>query len=128
MLKVLARLLPRPAGTCCWREGASTRCARARSRPGWRCCRRTGRTRGHDRPGPGRARPPAAPALVPGLEPRGRGIVEEAMRATGVLDLADTALDELSGGQRQRAWIAMALARQTPRTRPSWSSSAPPRR
>ena len=39
--------------------------------------------------------------------------VTEALAATGVLDLADRALDELSGGQRQRVWIAMALAQQT---------------
>jgi iron complex transport system ATP-binding protein len=40
-------------------------------------------------------------------------IVEQAMVATGVLDLAARSLDELSGGQRQRVWIAMALAQQT---------------
>ncbi|WP_298742573.1 ABC transporter ATP-binding protein [uncultured Microbacterium sp.] len=39
--------------------------------------------------------------------------VAEALRATGVLDLADRAVDELSGGQRQRVWIAMALAQET---------------
>ncbi len=39
--------------------------------------------------------------------------VTEALTATGVLDLADRAVDELSGGQRQRVWIAMALAQQT---------------
>jgi iron complex transport system ATP-binding protein len=39
--------------------------------------------------------------------------VAEAMRQTGVDELADTPVDELSGGQRQRAWIAMALAQQT---------------
>ncbi len=39
--------------------------------------------------------------------------VTEALTATGVLDLADRALDELSGGQRQRVWIAMALAQET---------------
>ncbi|WP_018656155.1 ABC transporter ATP-binding protein [Actinomadura flavalba] len=39
-------------------------------------------------------------------------IARDAMRATGVLDLADVPLDELSGGQRQRAWIAMTLAQQ----------------
>ncbi len=36
--------------------------------------------------------------------------VLEAMEATAVADLADTAIDELSGGQRQRVWIALALA------------------
>lgn len=39
--------------------------------------------------------------------------VEDALRATDILDLADRAVDELSGGQRQRVWIAMALAQQT---------------
>ena len=39
--------------------------------------------------------------------------VTEALAATGVLDLADRAVDELSGGQRQRVWIALALAQQT---------------
>ncbi|MGN8246913.1 ABC transporter ATP-binding protein [Cellulomonas soli] len=39
--------------------------------------------------------------------------VEEALRATDTLDLADRPVDELSGGQRQRVWIAMALAQQT---------------
>ncbi|MFT4210311.1 MAG: ABC transporter ATP-binding protein [Microbacterium sp.] len=40
--------------------------------------------------------------------------VDEAMVATGVVDLADRHVDELSGGQRQRVWIAMVLAQQTP--------------
>jgi iron complex transport system ATP-binding protein len=40
-------------------------------------------------------------------------IAESSMRDTGVLDIADSPLDELSGGQRQRAWIAMTLAQQT---------------
>lgn len=40
-------------------------------------------------------------------------IVEEAMTATGVLELATRQLDHLSGGQRQRVWVAMALAQQT---------------
>ncbi len=39
--------------------------------------------------------------------------VVDAMRATGVLELADSEVDRLSGGQRQRAWIAMALAQGT---------------
>ena len=41
-------------------------------------------------------------------------IVASAMADAGVLDLADRLVDELSGGQRQRAWLAMALAQQTP--------------
>ncbi|MGW5359429.1 ABC transporter ATP-binding protein [Actinopolymorpha pittospori] len=40
-------------------------------------------------------------------------IVAEAMRSTGVTDLAERFVDELSGGQRQRVWLAMALAQQT---------------
>ena len=40
--------------------------------------------------------------------------VSEALRATELTDLADRPVDELSGGQRQRAWIAMAVAQQTP--------------
>lgn len=39
--------------------------------------------------------------------------VADAMRATGVLELADRPVDELSGGQRQRVWIAMVLAQDT---------------
>jgi len=37
-------------------------------------------------------------------------VVADAMRLTGVLDLAERHVDELSGGQRQRARIALALA------------------
>ncbi|MEO2219695.1 ABC transporter ATP-binding protein [Chromobacterium vaccinii] len=40
--------------------------------------------------------------------------VNEALKATGTAELADRLVDELSGGQRQRAWVAMALAQQTP--------------
>ncbi|WP_432077114.1 ABC transporter ATP-binding protein [Streptomyces wuyuanensis] len=39
--------------------------------------------------------------------------VAEAMRQTGVLDLAHRPVDDLSGGQRQRVWLAMVLAQQT---------------
>ncbi|GGL20717.1 cobalamin/Fe3+-siderophore ABC transporter ATP-binding protein [Sphaerisporangium melleum] len=45
--------------------------------------------------------------------PGDEAAVEEALRMTGLLDLADQPLDELSGGQRQRAWISMALAQGT---------------
>lgn len=38
----------------------------------------------------------------------------EAMRATGVQDLAERYVGDLSGGQRQRVWLAMVLAQQTP--------------
>jgi iron complex transport system ATP-binding protein len=41
-------------------------------------------------------------------------IVEAALVATDLGDLAERPLDRLSGGQRQRAWIAMALAQETP--------------
>ncbi|PZF89470.1 ABC transporter ATP-binding protein [Micromonospora deserti] len=37
-----------------------------------------------------------------------------ALRATSMLEHASRPVDELSGGQRQRAWIAMALAQETP--------------
>lgn len=39
--------------------------------------------------------------------------VAEALRYTGVADLAGRLVDELSGGQRQRVWVAMVLAQQT---------------
>lgn len=38
----------------------------------------------------------------------------EAMAAADIESLADRELASMSGGQRQRAWIAMALAQQTP--------------
>ena len=40
--------------------------------------------------------------------------VEKALELTGLVDQRNRAVDELSGGQRQRAWIAMALAQDTP--------------
>lgn len=43
-----------------------------------------------------------------------RAAVESALAATGTEALAQRPVDELSGGQRQRAWVAMALAQQTP--------------
>ncbi|MDZ7727002.1 MAG: ABC transporter ATP-binding protein [Dehalococcoidia bacterium] len=36
------------------------------------------------------------------------------MHATGVAEMRDMPLETLSGGQRQRAWLAMALAQDTP--------------
>ena len=39
--------------------------------------------------------------------------VAEAMRATGVEDLALRRVEELSGGQAQRVWLAMVLAQET---------------
>lgn len=39
--------------------------------------------------------------------------VQAALKATGLEELQDRAVDSLSGGQRQRAWIAMTLAQDT---------------
>jgi len=41
-------------------------------------------------------------------------IVQDSLRATDLLELADRPLEAMSGGQRQRAWIAMAIAQATP--------------
>jgi iron complex transport system ATP-binding protein len=41
-------------------------------------------------------------------------IIQSSIVTAGLEDLADTAVDILSGGQKQRAWIAMALAQETP--------------
>jgi iron complex transport system ATP-binding protein len=46
--------------------------------------------------------------------PEDRERVEWALEATSITDLRERPLDRLSGGQRQRAWIAMALAQDTP--------------
>jgi ABC-type cobalamin/Fe3+-siderophores transport system ATPase subunit len=40
--------------------------------------------------------------------------VERALEATRMTGLAHRPVDELSGGQRQRAWVAMALAQESP--------------
>lgn len=40
--------------------------------------------------------------------------VEKALTLAGVTELRKRPVDQLSGGQRQRAWIAMALAQETP--------------
>ena len=42
-----------------------------------------------------------------------RAAVDDALAATGTLDIAGRPVDELSGGQRQRVWVAMALAQAT---------------
>ena len=39
---------------------------------------------------------------------------DAAMAAMGILDLKDTQLQNLSGGERQKAYLAMALAQDTP--------------
>ncbi|WP_072313336.1 ABC transporter ATP-binding protein [Agrococcus sp. Marseille-P2731] len=43
----------------------------------------------------------------------GPAVVDRAMAATGIGDLADHAVAQLSGGQRQRVWLATCLAQQT---------------
>lgn len=42
-----------------------------------------------------------------------QSVVEDALAATDITNLADTPLEDLSGGQRQRAWISMTLAQET---------------
>lgn len=41
-------------------------------------------------------------------------LVDQALTVTGMHAFADRPLETLSGGQRQKAWIAMALAQNTP--------------
>jgi iron complex transport system ATP-binding protein len=41
-------------------------------------------------------------------------VVARALEVTGMTELRHRPVDQLSGGQRQRAWIAMALAQETP--------------
>lgn len=43
-----------------------------------------------------------------------RAAVAEALERTGTAALADCDVSRLSGGQRQRAWLAMAVAQDTP--------------
>ncbi|MFW5828183.1 MAG: ABC transporter ATP-binding protein [Alkalispirochaeta sp.] len=49
-----------------------------------------------------------------GVGPEDRRAVDRALELTDMASLANRAMDALSGGQRQRAWIAMALAQETP--------------
>ena len=49
-----------------------------------------------------------------GPSARDRAAVAEALERTGTAGLADDDLAILSGGQRQRAWLAMAVAQETP--------------
>ena len=60
-----------------------------------------------------RGRYPHQSLLQPSSE-TDRAAVERALNLAGVGDLRHRAVDQLSGGQRQRAWIAMALAQDTP--------------
>lgn len=48
-----------------------------------------------------------------GLSPADRNAIEEAMRATGVLGMAQRAVGELSGGEVQRVWLAACVAQET---------------
>src|SRR5690606_33099374 len=41
-------------------------------------------------------------------------LVDVALVAADLVELADRPLESMSGGQRQRAWIAMAIAQATP--------------
>lgn len=41
-------------------------------------------------------------------------IIDEAIAKTGMMEFANTLVDDLSGGERQRAWVAMLLAQQSP--------------
>lgn len=43
-----------------------------------------------------------------------QAIVEAALQVADLADLANRPLQSMSGGQRQRAWIAMAIAQDTP--------------
>lgn len=43
-----------------------------------------------------------------------QAIVDAALRAANLTELSDRPLQSMSGGQRQRAWIAMAIAQDTP--------------
>lgn len=45
---------------------------------------------------------------------RDRLAVTHALELAGMMQLRERTVNELSGGQRQRAWIAMALAQETP--------------
>lgn len=47
------------------------------------------------------------------FSPADQAVVEDALHATDITELADTPLEDLSGGQRQRAWISMTLAQET---------------
>lgn len=47
------------------------------------------------------------------LKKEDKDIITWALKATGIEEFRERAIEDLSGGQRQRAWIAMALAQQT---------------
>ncbi|WNM27975.1 ABC transporter ATP-binding protein [Demequina capsici] len=60
-----------------------------------------------------RGRTPYQKVLRP-WSPADETAVMSALHSTGLTGIQDHVVDELSGGQRQRAWIAMALAQDTP--------------
>ncbi|WP_296665096.1 ABC transporter ATP-binding protein [Demequina sp.] len=60
-----------------------------------------------------RGRTPYQRVLRP-WSPADEAAVFSALHSTGLTSIRDAVVDELSGGQRQRAWIAMALAQDTP--------------
>ncbi|MDN4474081.1 ABC transporter ATP-binding protein [Demequina zhanjiangensis] len=60
-----------------------------------------------------RGRTPHQKVLRP-WSPEDETAVMSALHSTQLTDIADESVDQLSGGQRQRAWIAMALAQDTP--------------
>ncbi|MBD8505087.1 ABC transporter ATP-binding protein [Hoyosella sp. G463] len=56
--------------------------------------------------------PHAGPARM--LRRQDHQAVADALRATGLSSFANRDVNHLSGGERQRAWIALALAQDTP--------------
>lgn len=50
--------------------------------------------------------------LFAGLPAEDGRVIDQALAAVGLTELAYRRLDTLSGGERQRAWLAMALAQQ----------------
>jgi iron complex transport system ATP-binding protein len=60
-----------------------------------------------------RGRHPHQSLLRP-WSPQDAAIVDAALAATGLTEVADRDVNTLSGGQLQRAWVALVLAQQTP--------------
>ena len=116
LLRALSRMLKPPQGQVLLDGQAIHVAAREGGRPAARPAAAVLDRAGRASPSPTWS--PAAATRTRGCCGSGRAederIVEEAMAATGVAELADRYVDELSGGQRQRVWIAMALAQQTP--------------
>ncbi|WP_347753873.1 ABC transporter ATP-binding protein [Agrococcus sp. ProA11] len=46
-------------------------------------------------------------------DPTGAQVIDRAMAATGIAELAAQPVSQLSGGQRQRVWLATCLAQET---------------